>query len=283
MVRADADAKGLSVTTEFRARESYVWADPGRLQQVFWNILSNSVKFTPDGGSIAIRTADATDGRFRAEIQDSGVGIDPQFLPRLFAPFEQGESAITRRFGGLGLGLSIVKSIIDMHGARVAASSEGAGRGATFTVEMPSATKTTAAAGRPNLAAPTALDGDKPSAEVTRRILLVEDHADTRFIMARLLTSFGFAVTSAGTVREAIELAEGKRFDLLISDIGLPDGSGMDIMRHLRQSQPIHGIALSGYGLEDDLRRSAEAGFAQHLTKPINVHTLREIVMKIAV
>jgi PAS domain S-box-containing protein len=283
MVQPDADAKRLSVTTEFRATEPHVWADPGRLQQVFWNILSNAVKFTPEGGSIAIRSADADGGRFRAEIQDSGVGIDPHFLPRLFTPFEQGESSITRRFGGLGLGLSIVKSIVEMHGARVGATSEGVGRGSTFAVEMPTATKAAGAGGRPNLDAPTTLNAGEASGELTRRILLVEDHADTRFIMARLLTSFGFAVTTAGTVREAIELAEGKRFDLLISDIGLPDGSGMDIMRHLRQSQPIRGIALSGYGLEDDLRRSAEAGFAQHLTKPINVHTLREIVMKIAV
>jgi CheY-like chemotaxis protein len=269
MVRPDADAKDLSVSTEFRATEPHVWADPGRLQQVFWNILSNAVKFTPDGGSIAIRTADMADGRFRAEIQDTGVGIDAQFLPRLFMPFEQGESTITRRFGGLGLGLSIVKSIMDMHGANVVASSEGVGRGATFTIELPTAAKSADA--RPSVSAPASLTGDDATPTVMRRILLVEDHADTRFIMARLLTSF-----------EAIELAEGKRFDLLISDIGLPDGSGMDVMRHLRQSQTIRGIALSGYGLDDDLRRSAEAGFAQHLTKPINVHTLREIVTKTA-
>jgi PAS domain S-box-containing protein len=282
MVRPDADAKHLSVTTEFRATEPHVWADPGRLQQVFWNILSNAVKFTPDGGAIAIRTADGGEGHLRAEVQDTGVGIDPQFLPKLFIPFEQGESTITRRFGGLGLGLSIVKSIMDMHGANVMASSGGVGRGATFTIELPIAEKTTGARPSTSAAAAASLIGDDATVAVTRRILLVEDHADTRFIMARLLTSFGFAVSTAGSVREAIELGEGKRFDLLISDIGLPDGSGMDIMRHLRQSQPIHGIALSGYGLEDDLRRSAEAGFAQHLTKPINVHTLREIVMRIA-
>jgi PAS domain S-box-containing protein len=280
MVRPDAEAKRLSVTTDFQAAEPHVWADPGRLQQVFWNILSNAVKFTPDGGSIAIRTSAGDDGRLRAEIQDSGVGIDPQFLPRLFTPFEQGESTITRRFGGLGLGLSIVKSIMDMHGAHVAATSAGVGRGATFTIELPTTSKSTSS--HPSLARPTPTGDESAHAPATRRILLVEDHADTRFIMARLLTSFGFAVTTAGTVREAIEMADGKQLDLQISDIGLPDGSGMDVMRHLRQTQPIQGIALSGYGLEDDLRRSAEAGFAKHLTKPINVHTLREIVMKMA-
>jgi PAS domain S-box-containing protein len=284
MVQADADAKHLSVSTHFGASEPHVWADPGRLQQVLWNLLSNAVKFTPENGSIAVRTSDAAGGggggTFCVEIRDSGVGIDREFLPRLFMPFEQGETTITRRFGGLGLGLSIVKSIMDMHGARVAATSEGVGRGATFTIELPTAPKS--AGSRPTLAGPMPSSEDPAPPTATRRILLVEDHADTRFIMARLLTSFGFAVTTAGTVREAIDLAEGKQFDLLISDIGLPDGSGMDIMRHLRQTQPIKGIALSGYGLDDDLRRSAEAGFAQHITKPINVHTLREIVTKMA-
>jgi CheY-like chemotaxis protein len=272
------DAKRLAVTVALRATDANVWADPGRLQQVFLNLLSNAVKFTPDEGGVTVRTSNGgVGGALRVEISDTGVGLEAELLPRLFTPFEQGEQGQVRQFGGLGLGLSIVKSLLQMHGGRVSASSEGTNKGATFIVEIGTLNGTEGGRTEPAPAAP-ARGPDEPP----RRILLVEDHADTRKVMTRLLSSFGFAVTAAGTVREALELAGGQRFDLLVSDIGLPDGTGMDLMRELRQRQPIRGIALSGFGQDEDLRRSEEAGFERHLTKPVNFHTLREVVMKVA-
>jgi PAS domain S-box-containing protein len=277
MVQGDADLKSLSVTVALHARSPHVWADPGRLQQMFLNILSNAVKFTPDGGSITIRSSDTHDqnGGFRAEVSDTGVGIDADLLPKLFTAFEQGGQAVTRKFGGLGLGLSIVRSMVELHGGHVTAFSGGTGKGASFIIELPTIPAPADALSPASAAPPVA-------GASSRRILLVEDHADTRTVMSRLLASFGFRVTTAGTVREALDLSERERFDLLVSDIGLPDGSGTDVMRALRQRQQIKGIALSGFGRDEDLRRSAEAGFLQHLTKPVNFHTLREVLVKLA-
>ena len=275
IVQDEADAKSLSITSAFHAKAHHVWADPGRLQQVFLNLLSNAVKFTPEGGSILVRSSDTAGGGFRAEVSDTGAGIEPDLLPKLFTAFEQGGPAITRKFGGLGLGLSIVRSMVELHGGHVTATSGGSGRGATFVVEL-----TTIPAERAN-AVPVPVSRPGPGG-AARRILLVEDHTDTRNVMSKLLASFGYRVTAAGTVREALDLSERERFDLLVSDIGLPDGSGTEVMRALKERQQIQGIALSGFGRDEDLRRSAEAGFVQHLTKPVNFHTLREVIVTLA-
>ena len=282
MVQAEADLKSLSVTCALHARRPHVWADPGRLQQVFLNLLSNAVKFTPEGGAITIRSSDGPDGggSFRAEVSDTGVGIEPHVLPKLFAAFEQGGHAVTRQFGGLGLGLSIVRAMVELHGGRVTASSAGTAKGASFVIELPTipAPQVAAASAPP---APASLAPALYGA-AARRVLLVEDHADTRNVMSRLLASFGFRVSAAGSVREALDLSERETFDLLVSDIGLPDGSGTEVMRVLGRRQQIKGIALSGFGRDEDLRRSAEAGFLQHLTKPVNFNTLREVLVKLA-
>jgi PAS domain S-box-containing protein len=281
MLQADADAKGLSVTLAFTARSFHLWADPARLQQVFLNLLSNAVKFTPAGGAISIRSANGNDSSWRLELSDTGIGIEPDVLSRLFLPFEQGEHVVARQFGGLGLGLSIVKSMIEMHGGQVSATSAGRGMGASFVVEL----TTLSAADRAAAAAPSAEGaGTRDAGDVGggRRILLVEDHTDTRVVLSRLLASLGFLVLAAGSVREALDLAQREKVDLLVSDIGLPDGSGVDLMRELKQRQPIKGIALSGFGQADDLRRSAEAGFLKHLTKPVSFATLREVIAKLA-
>jgi PAS domain S-box-containing protein len=269
--QSEVDRKGLEVTVALRAKERHVWADAARLQQVFLNLLSNAVKFTPEGGAIAVRSSNPRDRELAFEISDTGIGLEPQFLPRMFNAFEQSEQTVTHAFGGLGLGLSIVKSILDLHHANVAAASPGRGRGATFTVEI--ATVSPAQEREPPAEEPSPED-EKP----VFRILLVEDHADTRTVMARLLRSFGFAVSSAGSVKEALRLADTERFDLLVSDIGLPDGSGVDVMKTLKDRQGIRGIALSGFGQEDDIRRSRDAGFETHLTKPVDFHTLRQVI-----
>jgi hypothetical protein len=273
MLQSEIDAKAMSVTVALRARDYLVWADPGRLQQVLLNLLSNAVKFTPAGGAITVRSSQVREGRVLLEVSDTGVGIDPAELPRLFKPFEQGERTVTRQFGGLGLGLSIVRSLVEMHCGTVGATSAGHGRGSTFGVDLPTIP-------RPPLESPRPTASVADPGQQRPHVLLVEDHTDTREVLKRLLASFGFLVTAAGSVREALELSRRHRFSLLVSDIGLPDGSGMEIIRHLKAQQEIRGIALSGFGHDDDLRRSREAGFERHLVKPVNFHVLRDVIQK---
>ena len=262
------DDKALSVTVALRAKDHHVWADPGRFQQVLLNLMSNAVKFTPREGSIAWRSSNANSA-LKIEITDTGVGFETEMLPRLFKPFEQGEQTVTRRFGGLGLGLSIVKSLVEMHNGTVAASSAGPGKGSTFSVSF----ATIPAVQQQPSAGSAEIGKRKPL-----RILLVEDHLDTRQVMSVLLSSFGCIVSVAGTVKEAVALADREQFDLLVSDIGLPDGTGLEVMRRVSERQHVKAIAISGFGQEDDLRRSREAGFVMHLTKPVNLKMLREAI-----
>lgn len=271
MFQAEVDDKALTVAAGLHARQHHVCVDPGRFQQIVLNLVSNAVKFTPSGGAISVRTSNENDS-VNIEIADTGAGIEPDVIPALFQPFEQGDVGATRQFGGLGLGLSIVKALAEMHHASVSASSDGKGRGATFTLRVP-------------VVAPTASGpcGEGGASEPERkqyRILLVEDHVDTRKVLAKLLGTIGCAVTATGSVREAIEAADRQDFDLLVSDIGLPDGTGLDVMRHVAAHHPLRGIALSGYGQDEDLRRSREAGFVAHLTKPVNLQALHEAIRK---
>jgi len=270
MFQHEIDAKSLTLAVALHAKKHHVWVDPGRFQQVLLNLVSNAVRFTPDGGSITLRTSNEN-GVVKIEVIDTGVGIEPAVLPRLFNAFEQGGHGATRRFGGLGLGLSIVKSLVEMHKASISVTSEGGGKGSTFTLRVDSVPAT---------------QGDVPAAgpdaeaRTPRRVLLVEDHADTRQVLAALLTRLGCVVTPTGSVREAIEAADRQSFDLLVSDIGLPDGTGHDVMRHIAARHNLKGIALSGYGQDEDLRRSREAGFVTHLTKPVNLQALHEVIRK---
>jgi len=274
MMQSQMDRKRIELKVALRAKHHFIWADPGRLQQILLNLVSNAVKFTPDGGSISIRSAnDGDDHHVRVEVADTGTGIEPQMMSRIFAAFEQASSS--RRLGGLGLGLSIAKSLVEMHEGSIRAASGGLNQGTCMTLELPT----------------TAEEPQKTSSNDPRlrdgklngfRILLVEDHGDTRIVMTRLLEGIGCRVVSVGTVHEAVEVAGQQDFDLLISDIGLPDGSGMDILSRIDRSKPMHAIALSGFGQEDDLVRSRDAGFEAHLTKPINFRALRETVSRYA-
>ena len=267
--------KRLNIRRELRADDDRLTADPARLQQVFWNLLRNAVKFTPEGGDITVRTWNA-EGRLVVEINDTGVGIAPNVLPRVFDAFEQGEQRMTRQFGGLGLGLAIAKAVTDMHGGTIRAASDGPGRGATFTIELATTSEATTTQ-HPIAAAPTARR--EPSART--RVLLVEDHPDTANVLARLLNSSGYDVTTAGSVASALQLAAGEKFDLVVSDIGLPDATGYELMEQLKSHYGIKGIALSGYGMEDDMRKSREAGFVDHVVKPINVAQLEETLRRV--
>jgi PAS domain S-box-containing protein len=273
----DIEARRLEFGVDIGADAPYpIHADPTRLQQVFWNLLKNAVKFTAHGGCVGIRCR--RDGEYVvAEVNDSGVGIAPDALPRLFKPFEQGERGITRQFGGLGLGLTISKAMVEQHGGTICAHSDGPGKGATFRLRLP---LLRAAVAEPQLA--TTSSAAAQAAAQPLRILLVEDHGDTARVMKRLLGASGHEVQTAGDVVTALEVVEREPLDLLISDLGLPDGSGVELMRELRRrGRTLPGIALSGYGQEQDIQQSREAGFAAHLTKPVNFPQLTGLIAQV--
>jgi two-component system CheB/CheR fusion protein len=272
--RDDIESKGLLLLIDLPGRACHAHADSARLQQVLWNLVKNAIKFTPPGGKITLRAA-CDDGAIHINVTDTGVGIDPQAMPRVFDAFEQGHAQMPHRFGGLGLGLSISKALAHAHGGTLEAFSEGRDRGSTFTLTLPAARLMTTAPPEAAVAPPSA------APVLVRRILLVEDHQDTARIMLRLLQSSHFEVEWAGDIATAQQLAAASKFDLLISDLGLPDGSGLDLMHDLRDRFAGKAIALSGYGMEDDLRRSRAAGFAEHLTKPINMQALRSAIDRV--
>jgi len=273
IAQKDLLEKQIEFAIDLHAASHYIWADPVRIQQVFWNLLNNAVKFTPSGGRITIRSFNE-EKQFVLEINDTGIGIEPERQGQIFEAFEQGERFITRQFGGLGLGLTISKTLLDLHGGKISVQSEGKNRGTTFRVFLQVLRE-------PSVVATAAVDGD---AAVTKRLrlLLVDDHADTRHVLARLLTKSGHEVASSDSAQGARELLETGRFDALISDIGLPDGSGYELVREAKLRQTLKCVALSGFGTEEDIRRSSEAGFDFHLTKPIDFPDLRSLLQKIS-
>ena len=271
--RSDLQGRGIRLETVLDVNAGMVAADAARLQQVLWNVLRNAIKFTPEGGVIEIVTTSLSDDRRGVRVRDSGMGIAPEVLQHIFHAFEQGAEGITRKFGGLGLGLAISRGILDLHGGSIHAESEGPGKGATFSIELPAAHDAA-------ISMPDGQSGDRESA-ATLRVLVVEDHADTAQALARLLRDAGFAITLANDVASALSVAQRESFDLVLSDLGLPDGSGTDVMRELRTHSAIPGIAMSGYGMEDDLRRSREAGFSEHLVKPVDRDKLMEAIRRV--
>jgi len=271
--QSEITTKRLNVTLRLEATHPHVWADPARLQQVFWNLLRNAVKFTPAGGAISIRSSNI-DHQLRMEFSDTGIGIEPDVLPRIFNAFEQAEQGKTRRFGGLGLGLSIARAVVELHHGTLTAFSEGTDKGATFTLEM----GTVPEAKAPPVAVPSATPA-VPSG--SQRILLVEDHPDTLRILANMLQKWGYTVRTADCVRGALEEAAKEPFDLLVSDIGLPDGSGLEIMQQAKNLYGVSGVAISGFGTEEDIRQSRAAGFGEHLVKPVSIQDLHAAVQRI--
>jgi signal transduction histidine kinase/ActR/RegA family two-component response regulator len=260
MCAQEAHAKSLKLSSELRARKSLVRGDPARLRQVIWNLLKNAIKFTPSGGLVVVRTTNPAPNHVALSVADTGIGIAPGSINKLFAAFEQDELD-RRRYGGLGLGLAITKALVESHEGTISATSEGKGRGATFTLDLPIAAGAT-------VASPEALTEKHPAQQRKLRILLVEDHGDTARILSRLLETEGHEVRVGTTVQDGLKLAHEGEMDLIISDLGLPDGSGYDLMKQMRA--PVAAIALSGYGAETDIRRSHEAGFSEHITKPVD-------------
>lgn len=276
--RNEIEAKNLEVTFRPRAAHAYVDGDPARLQQVFWNLIKNSVKFTPEKGRITIETANPTAARIVVRVTDTGIGIESEAIDKIFNAFEQGQRDITRRFGGLGLGLAISKTLIDAHGGRIHVQSSGKDQGATFSVELNTVETPVERDGRAEVPS---VDRKPKPAVANRRVLLVDDHQDTCLGMKRMLERRGYEITIAHSAEQAVEKMRTQEFDLLISDIGLPDRSGYELMREVRVNKPLPGIALSGFGSEEDVNQAREAGFAEHLTKPINFERLEKTIQSL--
>lgn len=271
LVRSELEAKELVITLDLSAQEHRIVGDSARLQQVFWNIVLNAVKFTPPGGTITVRTRLGAERSLHVEIADNGLGIEPEEMPRIFESFGQGKHANNpHRFGGLGLGLSIARLLVERHSGRIWAESAGRGHGSTFHIELPLTTADALTEFAPHKPA--------PILNISRRILLVEDHEPTRTTLSRLLTRRGHEVQSAETVSTARALAATGEFELVISDLGLPDGTGHDLMKGLRADHGLPGIALSGYGMDEDIQRSHECGFYAHLTKPVDITALESAI-----
>ncbi|MGH8020354.1 MAG: hybrid sensor histidine kinase/response regulator, partial [Opitutaceae bacterium] len=287
-VQPEVERKQLAVELDLTAPRAAIAGDAVRLQQIFWNVLRNAAKFTAEQGNIRVRTHNSGNC-IVVTVADSGIGMTPDELERVFDPFSQGNHAvegISRRFGGLGLGLTIARRLVEHHGGRITASSPGRGRGTSMAIEFPLAAEAPAGDEPHATTAPAAhVDGTSrrpvsPAAPAPAlRILLVEDHAATRATLSRLLTRRRHLVSAAGTLADALALADAESFDLLVSDIGLPDGDGCALMQQLRERQPaLQGIALSGYGMQEDLARSRAAGFARHFIKPINARALDKAI-----
>lgn len=275
MCRSAANSKRSEMAFHLDATERYVKGDGARLAQIFWNLILNAVKFTPAEGRITVRTENPTPGSVRIDITDTGIGIDPEMLARIFEPFQQGENSTTRRFGGVGLGLSIAKGLVEAHSGRITARSEGKDQGATFVIELATITPPVA----PKVSG---ISMPMTLTERRLRILLVEDHEDTRNALVRLLTRWGHLVKPAATVTQAMEYAATFNPELLLSDVGLPDGTGMDLLGKLRQDRDIPAIAMSGYGMESDLEQTKHAGFNAHIVKPVAADRLKETIDRLS-
>jgi HAMP domain-containing protein/signal transduction histidine kinase/ActR/RegA family two-component response regulator len=261
--QSDIEQKHLDLRLNLAAKKVYLRADPARVQQIFWNLIKNAVKFTPKDGQISISTGNDRLGQLRVEVADTGVGIEPEALPKIFDAFEQGGRT---KLGGLGLGLAISKALVEAHKGSISVESAGKNQGSKFTLLFETCAKTDAQT------AP-AIQPVRPQRQAMR-VLLVEDHEDTNRSLTRLLQLRGYHVESARDVRSALALTKSAEFDVLISDLGLPDGSGIDLMRAIQTDRPLLGIALTGYGMEEDIRKSRDAGFKHHLVKPIDVNML---------
>jgi len=270
---AEFKAKQIDLRVNLRAEFRHIKVDSAKFHRIITNLVGNAIKFTPVEGMIRVTTTSASNDDLVIEISDSGMGIEAGSLARIFSPFEQGDASVRRRFGGLGLGLSISKSLTEAHGATLEAESEGRDNGATFRLRFKTAQLF------PGEAAPEPKAG--PAASM--HILLVEDHADTRQCMHRLLESQGHRVRSAGDAQSAIDLSKREEFDLLVTDVGLPDRTGVELLHELRQRDPeLPAIALSGFGLPKDVVHSKEAGFVEHFVKPVDLQKLHAAINKLA-
>jgi CheY-like chemotaxis protein/two-component sensor histidine kinase len=277
-VRPAMEARRIRFTAELDPAAARVLGDPTRLQQVVWNLLSNAVKFTPAEGRVDLRLR-RLDSHVELTVRDDGEGIEPQFLLRVFQRFEQQDSRSSRAHGGLGLGLAISRHLVELHGGTIEASSEGAGRGASFTVKLPLFPP--GARHEPPPAEPAAAALDRaallecPSELHGLKVLIVDDELDARELMATMISGCGCVVHGAASAREALELVRALHPDVIVSDVGMPGEDGYELMRQLRRLPPEEGgrtpaAAVTAYARPADRRQALRAGFEMHLPKPID-------------
>ena len=269
--RPEAQARSLKLHLNLCAGAHHVSGDAAKFQQIVWNLLKNAIKFTANRGEITISTSNPEPQLVAISVHDTGIGIDPNIMNRIFDPFEQGERPFQRRYGGLGLGLAISKSLAKAHGGTLIAKSDGRNRGSTFVLTLKTVPPS-----------PRIVKLTVPVPETRPlKILLVDDHQDTCIALERLLVRRGHLVAAAHNVRSAMEAAARSPFDLLISDIALPDGTGTELMTYLRAISPIPGIAISGFGMNGDVQKSLEAGFIEHLIKPVKMEHLEAAIGRV--
>ncbi|TDU69312.1 PAS domain S-box-containing protein [Prosthecobacter fusiformis] len=280
-IRGEADARRVSVTLSHTPGNHLVMGDAVRLQQVLWNLLNNAVKFTSSGGTITVETHPVADGKsLSIQVVDNGIGMSEDELGRIFDAFSQGDHAgkgSAQHFGGLGLGLAITRMLVELHQGQICAHSDGRGHGSTFVVHLPLLKLSSATTPVPVRKLPAAGTSVR-AAQVSLRILLVEDHEPTRGVVAALLRRRRHEVSLAGSLEEARQQVVNGTFDLLISDLGLPDGTGYELMEEIGHHFRLKGIAVSGFGMEQDIHRSRAAGFLVHLIKPVRIEALENAI-----
>jgi CheY-like chemotaxis protein len=291
VVRPAAEIKEIGLAANIDEAPRELLCDATRLRQVVWNLLQNAIKFTPEGGCVALRVERAG-RRVRLIVSDTGRGIEPEFLPAIFDRFSQKDMSRSRRHGGLGLGLALVKQLVEMHGGTIEAASEGAGQGATFTVTLP--INESQVASHPPQTPAIAETGDGPAAlpleDLPRldglRALVVDDQEDAREMIAEALGERGAAVTVAASGREALEMLEGSAFDAIVCDIAMPEMDGYELIRRLRTMETARGrrlpaIALTALTHREDRLRALSAGFQAHVAKPVKLDELVAIFSSI--
>ncbi len=271
--RSEFFRRGVDLVSELEASDHFCMCDGARLQQVFWNLLQNSAKFTPPGGRVTLRSENASPGRIRVLVRDTGQGIRKDLLARIFDAFEQGDATARRRAGGLGLGLAIARNLVELHGGSISAESEGESRGATFSIELATTVE------RPAGVAPEGPGRHRLETRGRLPVLLVEDDVDSGLAVRELLEEAGFDVRLADGVEAARRAFREQPAEILVTDVGLPDGSGLELFAGLKAAHPnLRGVVLSGYGMESDLERSRKLGFAEHLVKPLNLDRLVSVL-----
>jgi CheY-like chemotaxis protein len=266
-LRPIIEEKGISLHREFT--EAPVFGDPDRLQQVFANLLNNAAKFTPKGGSITVRLV-RENGHAQVSVTDTGDGMESDFLPHVFDRFRQADSTSSRRHGGLGIGLTIVRHIVELHRGNVRADSAGKGRGSTFTVSFPLVAAADAAI-HPHLKDAAA----KPPSLAGIRIVVVDDEPDAREVVAEILQRYSAQVSIAASAAEALQLIGAQRPDVVVTDLAMPEQDGFALLKELRSQSPEAGgalpvIALTAYARPEDQNRAFESGFSDHLSKPVD-------------
>ena len=276
--RPTARAKGVALVSTLEAPHHGAQADAARLQQVFWNLFNNGIKFTPAGGSVRVGTRNPGGGRLEIDVADTGMGMTAERQGRIFNAFEQGDAQITREYGGLGLGLAICKALVEAHGGEISASSPGLNQGAVFRVALAAVPDEVLGKGDDSAPPPA-----KPAAEapVSWSVLLVEDHVDSARVLMALMRRRGYRVFHASTVAEAEALYRSEPVDVIVSDLGLPDGSGLELIKNLQGIRPVPSIVLSGYGEAEAQASSLGAGVLEHLTKPVEWSRLETVLQRV--